>query len=70
MRLREPFVKRHICTWKLVQDQRHYAVAERIVIRECLECWQRQTAIIRKDSEADATPDSLVHLADADWRTV
>lgn len=64
MRLREPFVRKHICifakTFSDWSDSKHDYVE-----RECNECGKKQHALVPRDE----WPESICHLADVEWKT-
>lgn len=59
MRLREPHVRKHIHTWTRT---RKYG---REVERKCSDCNHTQHTEV---GSQDMVPDSLLHLAVADWK--
>lgn len=72
MRLREKFERKHVHSWKLIRDSKDLITNTRLVTRECddPECRVRAKALIESYHDAYQTPDSLIHLADAEWRIV
>lgn len=71
MRLKETVARKHVHSWKLVQDENDYSYGgTRRVTRDCADCGVRQRASWCVDDDVNRTPDSLVHLADTEWTAV
>lgn len=64
MRLREPYVRKHICIW-IVSDSRWQDNSRTAVERECRDCGVRQCATLNHNE----WPQSLWALADVQWTT-
>lgn len=68
MQLRQPFVRKHVHTWKrsfLHGDD--YGLSGFDIERECLDCGNKAHARITLAQKNDL-PDSVLHLGDFDWR--
>lgn len=64
MRLREPYVRKHICIFTLSFSDWHNNQLQ-YVERTCDECGKKQYAYVLRDE----WPESIWHLADVDWTT-
>jgi len=77
MRLREPFVKKHVHTWQSatvdpgepVYDAWGFEVAKNNdeLARVCVDCGCKQSAKMTAEG-LDGIPKSLWHLADLEWK--
>ncbi len=66
VKLREPFVRKHVHTWKLSFINSDYGMSSEME-RECIECDETQHARITRE-ERDSLPESVLHLGCFDWR--
>lgn len=62
MRLREPFVRKHIHAWQLVRQEA--ALSGQLVERKCRDCDETQHALVSREN---VVPDSVLACAEADW---
>jgi hypothetical protein len=65
VRLKEPFVKKHVHSWKRMRVD--YYSDGWCIERACQECGRQECAFLSKPAY-ESLPESLVHLADTVWQ--